>query len=159
MISICRACSHTICRHRIGSSRLTHSSFVRLLEIGLRVIRAVPSSSSFARYVAAGRSRSRHLVGGVLGVSRACGFTSFSPAHPIRGRGDDVPRAYQSADGIDGGRAAAHVMGGDAVLFSLAYAVPSCSSLVRYEKRDGGLFVGPRPVVVVSRSYRRCSGR
>lgn len=35
----------------------------------------------------------------------------------------------------------------DTILFSFAYFVPSCSSLIRYEKRDGGLFVVHRPVV------------
>lgn len=90
MISICRACSHMVCRHRIDPSRLTHSSFVRLLGIGLRVIRAVPSSSSFIRYGAAGRSRGHHPAGGILGVSRACGFAFiFSPIRYGR-RGDDV---------------------------------------------------------------------
>lgn len=35
----------------------------------------------------------------------------------------------------------------DTILFSFAYSVPSCSSFARYEKRDGGLFVVPRPVI------------
>lgn len=48
----------------------SHSlSLVRLLEIGLRVIRAVPSSFSLNRIREAGRGgRRRHPVGGVLGI-------------------------------------------------------------------------------------------
>ena len=87
MISICRACSHIACRHRIDPSRLTHSSFVRLLEIGLRVIRAVPSSSSFAQYVAAGRSRSRHPAGGVPGIPHGLRPCVPLHAHSIRETG------------------------------------------------------------------------
>lgn len=104
MISICLACSHTICRHRIGSSRLTHLSFVRLLGIGLRVIRAVSSSSSFIRYGAAGRSRRRHPAGGVLGVSRACGLAVLrSSSRPSDTRdGAMMFSSCQSTDGIDG---------------------------------------------------------
>lgn len=87
MISICRAGSHMACRHRIGSSRLTHLSFVRLLGIGLRVVRVVSSSSSFARYGAAERSRRRHPAGGVSDIHHGLRACVHLFAYSIRGAG------------------------------------------------------------------------
>lgn len=149
MISICRACSHMACRHRIGSSRLTHLSFVRLLGIGLRVIRAVPSSSSFVRYGAAGRPRRRHHAGGVLGIPRACGPASCYSSIRYERRGDDAPghinlRTVSMAGG--GGSCQVPFVSMWSCSRSLTPFRPA-SSFVRYEKRDGGLFVVPRPVV------------
>lgn len=149
MISICRACSHTICRHRIDPSRLTHSSFVRLLGIGLRVIRSVPSSSSFIRYGAAGRSRRYHPAGGISDIPRACGLTFRSPLIRYGRRDDDIP-ACQSADGIGRWRAADYARGSFISIRSCSRSPTPfrpASSLARYEKRDEGLFVVPRPVI------------
>ena len=152
MISICRACSHTICRHRIGPSRLTHSSFVRLLEIDLRVIRTVPSSSSFIRYGAAGQPRRRYPVGGVSDIPTACGLAFISPLIRYGRRGDDVPGAYQSEDGIDVRRQRS-ISGASFIPIRSCSRSPTpsrpASSLIRYEKRDGGLFVVPCPVVFI----------
>lgn len=47
----------------------------------------------------------------------------------------------------------------DTILLSFAYAVPSCSLFVRYEKRDGAYLSALVPLSVVSRSYRLYSGR
>ena len=60
--------------------------------------------------------------------------------------------AYLSADGIDGERRRRFmrrrgVFYFDTILLSFAYVVPFCSLFVRYEKRDGCLFVVPRPVI------------
>lgn len=162
MISICLACSHTICRHRIGSSRLTHLSFVRLLGIGLRVIRAVSSSSSFIRYGAAGRSRRRYPAGGVLGVSRACGLAFiFSPIRYGR-RGDDVlvVSIYGRYRWLMA--AAFHIRGS---FISIRFCSRSPTSF-RPARRSsdtrngtGLISLSLVPLSVVSRSCRWCSGR
>lgn len=71
--------------------------------------------------------------------------------------------AYQSAGGIDSDGRRRSISGGvfyfDTILFPFAYAVPSCLFAHTIRETGRGLFIGPRPVVVVSRSYRRYSGR
>lgn len=61
--------------------------------------------------------------------------------------------AYLSADGIDDGRRRRFMRGGgvfyfDTILLSFAYAVPSCSLFVRYEKRDGAYLSALVPLSV-----------
>lgn len=46
----------------------------------------------------------------------------------------------------------------DTILFPFAYAVPPCLSARPIRETGRGLFIGSRPVVFVSRSYRRYSG-
>ena len=117
----------------------SHSlSLVRLLEIDLRVIRSVPliaqsytTSGAWRAASLSRRRRSRHPPG----------FAVLRPAPRSFDTGDGamMPPAYQSSGDIDGGGRCpmSGVFYSDAVLFPLVRAVPSCSSLVRYEKRDG----------------------
>ena len=67
----------------------------------------------------------------------------------------------QSADGIDGGRRRSISEGRLLFRYDPVPVRPfrPASSLVRYEKRDGGLLFVLVPFFVVSRSYLRCSGR
>ena len=66
----------------------SHSlTLVRLLGINLRVIRAVPFSSSFIRYGAAGRSRRHHPAGGVSDIPHGLRPCVPLPAHSIRRTG------------------------------------------------------------------------
>ena len=66
MISICRACSHTICCHRIDSSRLTRSRSFDCSKSTCRLIRAVPPCLFAHPIRRAGRS-----MAGVLGIPSA----------------------------------------------------------------------------------------
>lgn len=84
MRPICRVCSHTICCHRIDPSRLIRSSLVRLLEIDLRAIRAVPSSSSLIRY---GAVRRLGVVISSAAFSTSPRLAVLRPAHSIRETG------------------------------------------------------------------------
>ena len=162
MRSICRACSHMVCRHRIGSSRLTHSSFVRLLGIDLRVIRAVSSSSSFIRYGAAWRPRGHHPAGGVPDIPNGLRPCVPLPGSSDTGDGEMMFSSCQSTDGIDGGWRRRSISGGllfryDPALVRLRHSVLLFAHPIR--KTGRGIVVVPRPVVSVSRNYPRCSGR
>ena len=80
----------------------------------------------------------------------ACDLAFLSPPIRYGGRGDDVLVVLIYERYRWRMAAAFHIRGVfyfDTIPFSFAYAVPSCSSFVRYEKRDGGLFVVPRPVI------------
>ena len=148
MISICRACSHTICRQRIGLSRLTRS---RSFDYSKSVC---GSSAPFrqARRLSDTGQRDAwrcYLAGGIFDIPRACGLAFIFPPIRYGRRGDDATGV--SICGRYRWRTAEAHVGGvfyfDTIPFSFTYAVPFCSSLVRYEKRDGGLFVVPRPVI------------
>lgn len=151
MISICRGVlayglplshrpvpSHSLIARSTARNRLAGHPrrFVKLIVYPIRSGEAVSASSS--------RRRCSRCFPGL----RACGLAFiFSPIRYER-RGDDV--LVVSIYGRYRWRAGAfHIRSFyfDTVLFSFAYAVPSCSLLVRYEKRDGGLFVVPRPVI------------
>lgn len=161
MISICLACSHMACHHRIDPSRLTHSSFVRLLKIDLRVIRAVSSSSSFIRYGRRGRSRRRHLAGVVSDIPTACGLASISTPIRYGRRGDDVLvvsicRRYQSMAGGGSYQGASFI----SIRSRSRSPTPFRPALRLSDTRNGtgACLLSLVPLSVVSRSCRWCSG-
>lgn len=143
--SICRVCSHTICRHRIDQSRLTRSR-------SFDYSKSACGSSALFRQ--AHRLSDTGRRGGLGGIIPQAVFSAFPRRAVLRlssrpfdtGDGAMMPPAYQSAVGIDGGRAAAHVRGSfvfDAALFSFAYAVPSCLFVRPIRETERGLVCRP----------------
>lgn len=159
MISICRACSHTICRHRIGSSRLTHSSFVRLLEIGLRVIRAVPFSSSFIRY------EKRGGLGVVIPQAAFPIFQRLAVLRPAHRQSDTEDGTMISLGVSICGRyrwrtEAFHIRGSFiSIRFCSRSPIPFRPALRLSDTKNGTglILLSLVPLSVVSRSYRWCS--
>lgn len=153
MISICRACSHTICCHRIDSSRLTRSRSFDCSKSTCRLIRAVPPCLFAHPIRRAGRS-----MAGVLGIPSAAfsaspGLAVLRPSLRSSDTRDGamMSPAYQSAGGIDDGRRRRFMRRGgllfryDPTIVRLRRSVLLFVCPIRETGR--GLFVSSRPVV------------
>ena len=163
MISICRACSHTICCHRIDSSRLTRSRSFDYSKstCGLFVSFRPTLRSSDTTGGAKHGGRSRHPVSGVLGIPWACGLASLSPLIRYERRDDDVPGV--SICGRYRWQAEAfHIRGSFiSIRFRSRSPTPFRPALRLSDMRNGTGLVcrSSSRCPSVSRSYRRCSGR
>lgn len=166
MISICRACSHTICCHRIDSSRLTRSRSFDCSKSTCRLIRAVPPCLFAHPIRRAGRS-----MAGVLGIPSAAfsaspGLAVLRPSLRSSDTRDGamMSPAYQSAGGIDDGRRRRFMRRVGSFISIRSYyrsPTPFRPALCLSDTRNGtGLICQlSSRCPSVSRSYRRCSGR